>query len=93
MSKKTNPPHFLAISSSDNQFMHKLIDWLNEQTVKPDSTLIRVCDEDPVEKAELMEGQIEGMTIRIQDLERRRDNTVFYEKENVVGSILDSLIL
>lgn len=102
MNKKTNPPDFIAISSSDKRFMHKLIDWLNAQTVIPDSTLIRVCDGDPVEKAELLEAQIEGMKVRIHDLETvsqssesdfHKKEVSFYENGDVVGSILDKLIL
>lgn len=67
----TPPPPYLAVMSSDSKFMLRLIDWLNAQKVDSNSTVIRVHDMDPYEELDLRLAQIEGMTIRIQDLERR----------------------
>jgi hypothetical protein len=60
---------YLAVHSTDTKFMCRLIDWLNSQPVEAGSTVIRVHDMDPYEEVDLLRAQIEGMTIRIRDLE------------------------
>ena len=65
-------PAVLTIKSTDTTFMLKLIDWLNKQTVKPDSTILIHSNDDPHEELEMRKAQIDGMAIRIHDLERER---------------------
>lgn len=74
MTNPITPPTYLAIMSHDPKFMLKLIDWLNAQKVDSNSTVVRVHDMDPYEELDLRIAQIEGMTIRIQDLERKIAN-------------------
>ena len=73
MTKPTTPPPYLAVMSSDSKFMTRLIDWLNAQKVDANSTVIRVHDMDPYEELDLRMAQIEGMTVRIQDLENKNE--------------------
>jgi hypothetical protein len=62
---------FLAVASTDADFMCRLIDWLNDQDCEKGSTTIRVHDMDPYEELDLRLAQIEGMKQRIFDLEAR----------------------
>jgi hypothetical protein len=64
-------PTYLAVASTDADFMSRLIDFLDKEPCKADSTLVRVHDMDPYEELDLRLAQIEGMTVRIQDLERK----------------------
>ena len=65
-----NQPVYLAVKSTDSEFLCRLIDWLNAAKCKSGSTIIRQHDMDPFEELDLRMAQIEGMTIRIRDLER-----------------------
>lgn len=76
MTNPITPPPYLAVMSSDSKFMIRLIDWLNAQKVDANSTVIRVHDMDPYEELDLRMAQIEGMTERIQDLERRANEKI-----------------
>ena len=69
----TEQPSYLAVRSTDGKFMHSLINWLNRQHVKKDSTIVRVHDTDPYEEVDLLRAQIEGMTTRINDVERKAE--------------------
>lgn len=72
--KRTNMP-YLAVYSTDNKFMSNLIDWINNQTVAKDSTIVRLHDMDPYEEVDLLKAQIEGMTVRIYDLESKLNDS------------------
>ena len=61
----------ISVSSTDSEFMVRLMDWLANQTVEDGSTVVRVSDIDPYEEVDLLRAQIEGMTIRLQDAETR----------------------
>ena len=67
---------YLAVKSTDNAFMIRLINWLNNQSVDTGSTIIRHHDDDPFEELDLRMSQIEGMTQRIFDLEDRLRNVI-----------------
>lgn len=60
----------LTITTTDSNFMCRLIDWLNSQYCENNSTTIRHSDYNPFDELDLRLAQIEGMTIRINDLER-----------------------
>jgi len=62
---------YLAVMSTDTQFMCRLIDWLNTAKCEKGTTIIRQHDSDPYEELDLRLAQIDGMTTRIFDLEKR----------------------
>jgi hypothetical protein len=63
--------YYLAVMSTDTKFMCRLIDWLNNQSCENGSTVIRQHDSDPYEELDLRLAQIDGMTTRVFDLEKR----------------------
>jgi len=75
-----NQPSYLAVWSTDSEFLCRLIDWLNTAKCEPGSTIIRQHDMDPFEELDLRMAQIEGMTVRIRDLERQERK--LFEEQN-----------
>lgn len=71
MSENVDPRCYLAVMSTDTKFMCRLIDWLNDQSCEKGSTAIRHHDSDPFEELDFRLAQIDGMTARIFDLEKR----------------------
>lgn len=64
---------YLAVHSTDKKFMSSLIKWLSNQVVEKGSTVIRIHEFDPYEEVDLLRAQIEGMTIRLHDAEKKID--------------------
>lgn len=64
---------WIAVHSTDKKFMSSLIKWLSNQVVEKGSTVIRIHEFDPYEEVDLLRAQIEGMTIRLHDAEKKID--------------------
>jgi len=84
-------PYYLGVMSTDTEFIHRLIDWLNGQSCKKGSTALRLHDMDPFEELDLRLAQIGGMTTRIFDLEKqladlKKSNSLLL-KTFLVGSL------